>query len=115
MLQFVGGPSNQVALPVQFPVVFPRIPAVGLGRYDRFGSLVPDKCQYAVAFIPFVSDDRPGLDTGQQGYGLGDIRPLSAGEGETNRPALCVAHQVNLGAQSAAVAAQSLTLPQAAC
>ena len=60
---------------------------VGLGRYDRFGSRVPDKCQYAVAFIPLVSDDRPGLDTGQQGYGLGDVRPLSAGEGETNRTA----------------------------
>ena len=102
MLQFVEGPFNQVALPVQFPIVFPRIPAVGFGRYDRFGSLVPDKCEYAVASIPLVSDDRPGLDTGQQGCGLADIRPLSAGEGETNRPALCVVHHVNLGAESAA-------------
>ena len=59
---------------------------------------------------PFVSDDRTGLDTGQQGYGLGDIRPLSAGEGETNRPALGISHQMNPDAQSAAGAAQSLTL-----
>ena len=42
-------------------------------------SLVPDKAQYEVAFIRLVSDDHPGLGTGQQGYGLGDIRPLSAG------------------------------------
>ena len=67
---------------------------------------------------PF-SDDRPGIDTGQQGYGLGDVRPLSAGEGETNRLAPGISHQMNLGAQSTAGAAQSLTLapplPQAAC
>ena len=43
LFQFVEGPFNQVPLPVQFPVVFPRFPAVRLGRYDRFGSLVPDK------------------------------------------------------------------------
>ena len=38
LFQFVEGPFNQVPLPVQFPVVFPRFPAVGLGQYDRFGS-----------------------------------------------------------------------------
>ena len=77
------------------------------------------KASMRLLSYPLVSDDRPGLDTGQQGYGLGDSRPLSAGEGETNRPALGISHQMNLGAQSAAGAAQSLTLapplPQAAC
>ena len=106
-------------MPVQFPVVFPRVPPVRLGRYDRFRSLVPDEGQYPVAFIPLVGDDGPSLDTGQQRYGLGNIRPLTAGERETYRTPLGVNKEMNLGAQSAAGAAQSLTLapplPQAAC
>ena len=55
----------------------------------------------------------------QQRYGLGNIRPLTAGERETHRAPLGISHQMNLGAQSAAGAAQSLTLapplPQTAC
>ena len=33
MLQFVKGSFDQVALPVQFPVIFPKVPTVGLGRW----------------------------------------------------------------------------------
>ena len=32
LFQFVEGPFDQVPLPVQFPVVFPRFPAVRLGQ-----------------------------------------------------------------------------------
>ena len=71
----------------------------------------PDKGQYPVAFIPLVGDDRTGLETGQQKYSLGNVRPLTPGERETNRAPLGISHQVNLGAQSATGAAQSLTLP----
>ena len=77
------------------------------------------KGQYTVAFIPLVGDDGTGLEAGQQGYGLGNVRPLTAGERETHRPALGINNEMNLGAQSATGAAQSLTLapplPQAAC
>ena len=82
-------------------------------------SSVPDEGQYPVAFIPLVGDDGPSLDTGQQRYGLGNIRPLTAGERETHRAPLGINKEMNLGAQSAAGAAQSLTLapplPQTAC
>ena len=50
---------------------------------------------------------------------MGNIRPLTAGERETNRTPLGINKEMNLGAQSAAGGAQSLTLapplPQAAC
>ena len=39
---------------VQFPVVFPRVLVVGLGRDDRFGPLVSDEGQHPVALIPLV-------------------------------------------------------------
>jgi len=81
--------------------------------------LVADKGEYPVAFIPFVGDHGPGLDTGQQGYSLGDIRPLTTSESEAQRASLGVSYQMDLGAQSAAGAAQSLSLapplPPAAC
>ena len=90
-----------------------------LGGMTASAPLVPDEGQYPVAFIPLVGDDGPSLDTGQQRYGLGNIRPLTAGERETHRAPLGINKEMNLGAQSAAGAAQSLTLapplPQTAC
>ena len=51
MLQSVEGSLDQVLGSVQSQVVFPGLPAIGLGQYDRYCSLSPDKRQYPFAFI----------------------------------------------------------------
>ena len=69
MIQFFKRPFDQVAFPIRFPVVFPRVPGAGLGRYYGFGAQWPNIREHPVAFIPLVCDHTTSLDAAQQGHG----------------------------------------------
>ena len=73
VLQSVECPFDQVSLAVQFPVVFPRLLSVALGRYDCRRAPGPDERQSPVALITLASDNRSGLNAGQQRNRLGPV------------------------------------------
>ena len=82
--------------------------AVRLGRDDRFDRALFEAGDEAVGVVALVAEERARLDLGGQGFGLGDVVGLAAGEAQRERIAESIDDRMDLGRQTAARAADGL-------
>lgn len=110
LLQLAKEAFDRIAFLVEGPVVRPSLLSVRCGRDERFCSGVADGLVQVVGVASFVGDHDFRLEASDQLVAAGGIVALTWPEQQTHRVAERVRGRVNLGAQAAAGAAQSLSI-----
>ena len=99
---------DEVALGVEGEVAIASDLAVRLWRHDRLDGSGFEALDKGVGVVALVAEEGFGLRFGRQGFSLGDVVDLAAGEAERKRVAESVDDGVDLGGRAAARAAYGL-------
>lgn len=99
---------DQIAFGIEREVACSSNFAVGLGRNHRGDGARFEAGDQAVRVIAFVAKKCAGLDLGGQGFGLGDVVDLAAGEAQRDRIAEGIDDHVDFGRETAARAPDGL-------
>ena len=110
LLQLVEEALDEIAFSVESPVVRPSLLSVRFGRDDRLCPGVSDGLVQVVGVISFVGDHGLRLEASDQLVAAGGIVALAWPEQQAHRVAKRIRGRVNLGAQAATGAAQSLSI-----
>jgi hypothetical protein len=102
---------DEVALGVEGEIAIASDPTVRLWRDDWLDGSHFEALDEGVGVIAFVAEEGFGLGFSREGFSLGDIVDLAAGEAERQRVAQGVDDHMDLGGQSAARAAYGLVDP----
>ena len=96
---------DEVALGVEGEVAIARDLAVRLWRDDRLDGSHFEALDEGVGGVALVAEEGFGLHFGREGFSLGDVVDLAAGEAERQRVAQGVDDHMDLGGPAAARAA----------
>ena len=88
---------NQIALGIECEVAVALDLAVRLRRNDNFDRAGFEAGDEAVGVIAFVAEKCTGLDLGGQGFGLRDVKDLSASEAQREGIAASIDDHVDFG------------------
>ena len=99
---------DEVALGVEGEVAIASDLAVRLWRNDRLYGSHFEALDEGVGVVTLVAEEGFGLRFSREGFSLGDIVDLAAGEAERQRVAQGVDDHMNLGGRAAARAAYGL-------
>jgi hypothetical protein len=102
---------DEVALGIESEVAIASALAVRLWRDDRLDGSHFEALDEGVGVVALVAEEGFGLGFSREGFSLGDIVDLAAGEAERQRIAQGVDDHMDLGGQSAARAAYGLVDP----
>jgi hypothetical protein len=102
---------DEVALGVEGEVAIASDLTVRLWRDDGLDGSHFEALDEGVGVIALVAEEGFGLRSSREGFSLGDIVDLAAGEAERQRVAQGVDDHMDLGGQSAARAAYGLVDP----
>ena len=83
---------------------------IALGWDDGLGVQVGKEGEECIAVVPFISEDRLGLLSGQESLRLGNIRPLTRREDEANWIAQRITQRMDFGREAAPRTTQRLRL-----
>ena len=108
MLELVEEALDEVALFVQLGVVGPGVDAVALGRDHWLGAPGNDVGEQLVGIVGLVGQDVLGFEALDQLAGSDQVVFLARTAQKARWLAACVGGDVDLGAQAAARAAQTL-------
>jgi hypothetical protein len=99
---------DQIAFSVEGEVAIASDLAVRLWRDDRLDGSHFEALDEGVGVVALVAEEGFGLHFSREGFSLGDIVDLAAGEAERQRVAQGVDDHMDLGGQAAARAAYGL-------
>ena len=99
---------DEVAFGVEGEVAIARDLAIRFWRDDRLDSPDFEALDKAVCVVAFVAEEGVGLHFSREGFSLGDVMDLAAGEAERQRVAQGVDDHMDLGGRTAARAAYGL-------
>ena len=102
---------DEVALGVERKIAIASDLAVRLWRDDRLDGAHFEALDEGAGVVALVAEEGFGLGFSREGFSLGDIVDLAAGEAERQRIAQGVDDHMDLGGQSAARAAYGLVDP----
>ena len=102
---------DEVALGVEGEVAIASDLAVRFGGMTGLMARTSRLSNEGVGVVALVAEEGFGLRFGREGFGLGDVVDLAAGEAERQRVAQGVDDHMDLGGQAAARAAYGLVEP----
>ena len=102
---------DEVAFGVEGEVAIASDLAVRLWRDDRLDSAYFEAVDEGVGVVALVAEEGFGLHLRREGFSLGDVVDLAAGEAERQRVAQGVGDHMDLGGRAAARAAYGLVDP----
>ena len=108
VLDLVDEAFDQMALPVQMPVIVGGFLAVRAGRNDRTQAPFQDMLTKLLGILPLVGNHVLSGIIGDQSIGLSDVMLLSPSQDEPQGITQGIHAHVDLGAKPAAAPAQGL-------